>query len=445
MGENTRFNKLYRTEAIKGEKAAYYLRWLIVALLIGGAAIMAAKGRFVQVLPFTFMLISIAFLYNLLLTFFVKTGRMDLPWVKYVSVTLDISLITVNHFITSLYANTYAVTTFATILLYPVFLLYATLRHNRCLIIYATLYSLVVFNLSYFIIYPNMDPEIVRMIPSADILGQIYKSLYIGLFGFSLLFIPQTIKNLIQKQATLVEDKMQKELEIKLHKQREDQLIQNLYQYVSKEVAEKLLEDPELLEGKSVYLTALFVDIRGFTAFCSNRNASDILRLLNQFYSIVAEAIKHHDGLVNKYLGDSVFAIFGAPDPYENTEEKAVKACLEILEVFNEERDKINEEFGIDLQIGIGIESGSVLVGNVGNTERIEYTALGDAVNMASRYESLNKRFNTRILFSSHVKESIEESFKDFEFVDLGEHQVRGSEGMHRFYTFKGLGFLPDS
>ncbi len=445
MAENARFHELYSTEAVKGEKAAYYLRWLIVALLIAGAGIMAAKERFVQSLPLTFLLISIALLYNLLLTSFVKAGKMDLPWVKYVSVTLDISLVTIFQLIASLYSNTYAVATFATILLYPVFLLYATLRHNRCLIIYATLYTLLIYNLSYFIVFPMMDPGVVDLIPSADPLGQVYKSLYIGLFGFSLLFIPRTIKNLILKQATLVEDKMHKELEIKLHKQREDQLIQNLYQYVSKEVAEKLLEDPELLEGKSVYLTALFVDIRGFTAFCSNRNAADILRMLNQFYSLVAEAVKHHDGLVNKYLGDSVFAIFGAPDPYENTEEKAIRACLEILEAFNNQKEKFNREFDVDLQIGIGIESGSVLVGNVGNTERIEYTALGDAVNMASRYESLNKRFNTRILFSSHVKESIEESFQDLDFVDLGEHQVRGAEGLHRFYTIKDLGFLPDS
>ena len=445
MAESKQFNELYSSEAIKGEKAAYYLRWLIVALLFGGAVIMVANGRFVQALPFTFLLISIAFLYNILLTYFFKTERMDLSWVKYVSVTLDISLVTINQFISSLYANTFAVATFATILLYPVFLLYAALRHSRSLIIYATLYTLLVFNLSYFIIYPMMAAEILETIPSADILGQIYKSFYIGLFGFSLLFVPRTIKTLIHKQAALVEDKMHKELEIKLHEQRENQLIQNLYQYVSKEVAEKLLEDPELLEGKSVYLTALFVDIRGFTAFCSNRNADEILRMLNQFYSIVAEAVKHHEGLVNKYLGDSVFAIFGAPDPYEQTEEKAVRACLEILDVFKSQREKFYREFGVDLQIGIGIESGSVMVGNVGNTERIEYTALGDAVNMASRYESLNKRFNTRILFSRHVKESIEKSFQDLEFVDLGEHQVRGAEGLHRFYTIKGLGFLPDS
>jgi len=436
------FNELYQAEAVKGEKAAYFLRWLIVVLLIGGALIMVLSGRYLEVLPYSFFLIGIALFYNIALTVLYKKNRLHASWIKYVSVTIDISLITVNHYITSLYANVFAVATFATILLYPVFLLYATLRHNRGLVIYATLYSLLIFNLSYYFIYPRMDPELLALVASADPIGHVYKSLYIGLFGFSLLLVPRTIRNLIGKQAVLVEEKMQKEFEIKLHKQREEQLIQNLYQYVSKEVAEKLIKDPDLLKGKTVHVTALFVDIRGFTAFCASREAEEILDFLNDFYSTVSGAIKRYNGLVNKYLGDSVFAIFGAPDQFDNTEQKAISACIEVLHQMDAKRSDFKSNFGVDLNIGIGIESGNVLVGNVGSTDRIEYTALGDAVNMASRYESLNKHFKTRILFSSSVKDAIEGYFSDIEIAYLGKQEVRGSQGERSFYTIKGLGQL---
>lgn len=438
--QNIQFEDLYQSESVKGEKAAYFLRWMIILLLGLAAIMMVATGRYVEALPYTFILIAVDFIYNAFLTILYKKKKLDLPWIKFVSVTLDISLITMNHFITSTYANTFAVATFATILLYPVLILYAALRHNRTLIIYSTIYSLLVFNLAYFFIYPNMDPDIIAQVASTDPMGQIYKSLYIALFGFSLLLVPRTIHNLIARQAELLDAKMQDEIKIKLHKQREQQLIENLYKFVSKEVAQKLLLDPDLLKGKTAHITAFFVDIRGFTKYCTNSSADDILGFLNRFYTIVGDAIKEHGGLVNKFLGDSVFAIFGAPDGYVNTEQRAFNACIDVLHRIDEHSNAFKLDFGIDLKIGIGIDSGNALVGNVGSTDHIEYTALGDVVNMASRYEKLNKRFNTRILFSSGVQNAIEGLFDSIELEYLGEHLVRGTSTERPFYTIKGLG-----
>jgi adenylate cyclase len=282
-----------------------------------------------------------------------------------------------------------------------------------------------------------MDLQMISLVASADPMGQMYKSIYIGLFGFSLLLIPRTIRNLISKQARLVTDKMEKEMQIKLHKQREQQLMENLYKYVSKEVAEKMLRAPELLDGKTVHIAALFIDIRGFTEYCSTRSAREILDFLNLFYTTVADAVKNHAGLVNKFLGDSVFAIFGAPDEFENTEQKAIKACIEVLDTMDSKHDEFAERFGIDIDIGIGMDSGNALVGNVGSTDHIEYTALGDVVNMASRFEKLNKRFKTKILFSSTVYSAIKDFYAS-EIVELGEHEVRGAAGKKQFYTIKG-------
>ncbi len=440
QGGQSQFRDLFQVEAIKGEKAAYFLRWVTVFLLIPAAVLMIVADRYLGALPYTFSLIGIALVYNLVLTVFYRRGALGQPWVKYLSVSIDIFLITANHYITSVYSESLAVATFATILLYPVFLLYAALRHDRILIIYATVFTLVIFNATYILRYPFLDRQILAQIPSTDPMGQFYKSLYIGLLGFSLLLIPRTIRNLIARQATMLTHQMQTEHTIKLQQQREQLLIESLYKFVSKEVAEKLLRDPEILRGKTAHITAVFVDIRGFTSYCSTKGASEILDFLNFFYETAANKIKAQQGLINKFLGDSVFAIFGAPDEFANTEQKAVKASTDVLETIDKRRDEILDRFGIDLRIGIGIESGNALVGNVGSSDHIEYTALGDVVNMASRYEKLNKRFQTRILFSTTVKEAISDTVDGIEIESLGDHEVRGSSGKRSFYTIQGLG-----
>ncbi len=195
-----------------------------------------------------------------------------------------------------------------------------------------------------------------------------------------------------------------------------------------------------MLRGKNAYITVLFVNIRGLTAYCTSRSESEILDFLNFFYNAVATCIKAPRGLINKFIGDSVFAILGAPDEFENTEQKAICAASEILELVTECRYDFERRFGIDLCIGIGIESGDSLVGNVGSSDHIEYTALGDVVNMASRYEKLNKRFDTQILFLKTVKETIGTTLEGTELQSLGEHQVREAEEKRPFYTIRDFG-----
>lgn len=438
--ETQEFRTLFHAEAIKGEKAAYFLRWVIVLTVLPGATLMLVTGRYLGAVPYSFGLVGVTIAYNIVLTVLYRRDGLDNPVVKYVSVTLDISLITFNHLITSIYASELAVATFATILLYPVLLLYATLRHDRRLIVYATVYTIVVFNLVYFIRYPDLDPELVRRVASADPMGQLYKSIYIAVFGISLLLVPRTIRNLIQRQAELMNQQMEQTIQLKLHEQREAQLVESLYKFVSKEVAEKMLRDPSLLAGRTVHIAALFVDIRGFTSYCATRPAGTILDFLNRFYEEVADAIKRHGGLINKYLGDAVFAIFGAPDDMEEPEVRALRACIDVLSGVDRSYQEFADSFDIELRIGIGMDSGDALVGNVGSTDRIEYTALGDVVNMASRYEKLNKRFETRLLFAEPVRAAIEGRIDDYAVRPLGKHAVRGAAGERDLYTLEAIG-----
>jgi class 3 adenylate cyclase len=438
--ETQEFRTLFHAEAVKGEKAAYFLRWVIVLTVLPGAMLMLATGRYLGAVPYSLGLVGVTVLYNVVLTVLYRKGLLDTPIVKYISVTLDISLITFNHFITSLYGSQLAVATFATILLYPVLLLYATLRHDRRLIVYATLYTIVVFNVAYFVRYPYLDPELVQRVASADPMGQLYKSLYIAVFGFSLLLVPKTIRSLIGRQAELMTQQMEQTIQLKLHEQREAQLVESLYKFVSKEVAEKMLRDPSLLAGRTAHIAALFVDIRGFTSYCATNPPDKILDFLNRFYEEVADAIKRNGGLINKYLGDAVFAIFGAPDDMQEPEVRALQACIDVLTGVDRAYDEFADSFEIDLKIGIGIDSGDALVGNVGSTDRIEYTALGDVVNMASRYEKLKKRSETRLLFSDPVRSAIDGRITDYEIRSLGRHAVRGTNGEREFYTLESIG-----
>lgn len=124
--ETQEFWTLFHAEAVKGEKAAYFLRWVIVLTVLPGAILMLVTGRYLGAVPYSFGLVGVTILYNVVLTVLYRKGGLDSPVIKYVSVTLDISLITFNHVITSMFGSELAVATFATILLYPVLLLYAT-------------------------------------------------------------------------------------------------------------------------------------------------------------------------------------------------------------------------------------------------------------------------------------------------------------------------------
>jgi adenylate cyclase len=175
--------------------------------------------------------------------------------------------------------------------------------------------------------------------------------------------------------------------------------------YMSADVAAALLakdEAGDLTERR--YVAILFVDVRGFTAFSQHRTPEVVVSVLNQFFEAAVDAIAASGGTVNKYLGDGLLAIFGAPVALERPGCAAVEAALEIsarLQALNRQL----EARGVPaLKIGIGIHAGDVVVGSIGSPRhKLEYTVIGDAVNVASRIEQLNKSMRTEILISEEV------------------------------------------
>jgi class 3 adenylate cyclase len=177
--------------------------------------------------------------------------------------------------------------------------------------------------------------------------------------------------------------------------------------YVSDEVVDKLLATgrrPDL-GGESLQVTVLFSDIRNFTTISEKLNAHEVVEMLNTYLSKVYEPISKEGGTVDKFIGDSIMAVFGSPVPYRDHALHAIRAALGMIETAGEFRSWMDEHFaGKDLPafaIGIGIHTGEAVIGSIGSPKRMEFTAIGDTVNLASRLENLTKDLGWAIVASS--------------------------------------------
>ncbi|MBU42752.1 MAG: adenylate cyclase [Spirochaetaceae bacterium] len=177
-----------------------------------------------------------------------------------------------------------------------------------------------------------------------------------------------------------------------------NRILDTFGKHVSPEVANQLMNQEYEIESREV--AVMFLDIRDFTSFSENRSPVEVIGRLNEAFAFMIDIVNDHHGIINKFLGDGFMAVFGAPISRGNNAANAVAAARSILE----ELDKRNARFADDsIQVGIGIHYGEAVTGNVGSPRRKEYTIIGDVVNLASRMESLNKRFGSRVLISQAV------------------------------------------
>jgi len=179
-------------------------------------------------------------------------------------------------------------------------------------------------------------------------------------------------------------------------------------QYVSPEVIRRLLVDPERVKPRKTSVTVLFSDIRGFTSISEKLDAEELADLLNNYLTEMTRVIFRNQGTLDKYIGDAVMAIWGAPFDEPGHAKRCCEAAVNMLsrlEVLQEEWLARGQPV---LEIGIGINTGIASVGNMGSALRYGYTAIGDAVNLASRLEGLNKEYGTRIIISESTRAALE-------------------------------------
>ena len=189
-------------------------------------------------------------------------------------------------------------------------------------------------------------------------------------------------------------------------------VMSTLGRYMSPVVAQKVLDEGgDRLGGIRQNVAVLFSDIRGYTAMTESMDAQHVVELLNSYFSLMVDAVFAESGLLDKYIGDALMAVFGVPFPQEDDSIRACRAALRMrraLAEFNAIQEKLGRQ---PVGIGIGINSGEVISGNIGSERRLEYTCIGDGVNLASRIEGVSKHYGVTIVMSEHTHREIGEEF----------------------------------
>lgn len=202
----------------------------------------------------------------------------------------------------------------------------------------------------------------------------------------------------------LLQARVNASLEKKRLRDQQRELIQK---FATAEVAEDLLSGGFALGGKYVTATALFSDIRSFTSLSESQPPAETIELLNNYYTLMMDAINGEGGIVNQMVGDGLMSIFGAPVPSEDHRLRAVRAALqmvELVELFNVEQVASGRP---PIRIGIGIASGQMIAGYTGTMRRATYTCIGDAVNLAARLEAQTKVFGDPILMDETTRDGL--------------------------------------
>jgi adenylate cyclase len=217
----------------------------------------------------------------------------------------------------------------------------------------------------------------------------------------------------------------------------EKRLKSTMYRYMTQELAEELLKlDDAKLGGDRKEVSILFSDIRGYTTLTENLEAEEVVSMLNEYFESMVEAVFTHKGTLDKYIGDAIMAVFGSPLPLEEHAWMAVKTSLEMrqrLRDFNARRHSENKP---RIDIGIGINSDVVISGNIGSSKRMEFTAIGDGVNLGSRLESISKHYGSDIILSENTYKPCEQHVwaRELDYI-----RVKGRNEPVAIYELTGL------
>jgi adenylate cyclase len=184
----------------------------------------------------------------------------------------------------------------------------------------------------------------------------------------------------------------------------QEHIVEMFGQQVSPQVVEVMLAQKGILKAKHRKVAVMFLDIRDFTRYADKHTADEVVEYQNAFFEVVVDIVNEYEGIVNQFLGDGCMVTFGAPIALENPSENAVKAGLKIIDTIA----SMNEMGNIPItKLGIGIDTGDVVVGNIGTKVRQQYNITGNVVIQAARIEQLNKEYNSQMLVSQDVMDEI--------------------------------------
>src|SRR3954454_13128812 len=189
--------------------------------------------------------------------------------------------------------------------------------------------------------------------------------------------------------------------------------------YLDKSVAEYILSEGFSEEGEEVEVSILFCDVRDFTSFAAQAGAKEVVMRLNALFAVVVPIVNRHGGHVDKFVGDGLLAMFGAPEPFSDHADRAVRAACEMANIVNSD-----DEPGF--RIGVGVNTGRVVAGAIGGAGRLTFSVIGDAVNIASRVEAATRDLDENVLITDATARELSD---DIEVTDCGEHELKGLPG----------------
>ncbi|UCG14358.1 MAG: adenylate/guanylate cyclase domain-containing protein [Deltaproteobacteria bacterium] len=214
--------------------------------------------------------------------------------------------------------------------------------------------------------------------------------------------------------------------------------------YVTPSVVNEMLKNPDKLKlgGDKKELTVLFSDIRGFTTLAEEMAPEALVHLLNEYLTEMTDVVFEFDGLLDKYIGDAIMAVFGAPLEQRDHAVRACRTALNMLRRLATIQIRWEKEGAPRLDIGIGINTGPMVVGNMGSERRFDYTVIGDAVNLASRLEGINKEYGSKVVISEFTYEQVKE---DFFCRELDAVRVKGKARPVKIFELLALRSESDS
>jgi class 3 adenylate cyclase len=193
--------------------------------------------------------------------------------------------------------------------------------------------------------------------------------------------------------------------------------------YTPKFLADKILTSRSSIEGERKLVTVLFADVANYTSMAEKLDPEEVHQIMDGCFKILMDEIHKYEGTINQFTGDGVMALFGAPVAHKDHAQRACYAALSIQKAIGDYGEKVSKDTGVEFNMRIGLNSGPVIVGSIGDDLRMDYTAVGDTTNLASRMEGAAKPGSTLVSLNTH---RLVRDF--FEFQSLGKLEVKGKE-----------------
>ena len=326
--------------------------------------------------------------YYSLMLFIIQTNRYR-PWLMYLSGTMEGSAATIVAMIDMVHVSPEYALTSSTPYIYFLAIGASVLRFRSGLCLYAGILGAAESALLYFFASGFFGADTATRLPSLSPLIYYQRSGYIFCAGLIASSICNTARHLVASVGLEIGQRS---------------FMQRMFgKFVSDEIVRKIEREGLTTSGEQKEITLRCSDVRGFTSFSEEMDPERVVEFLNALFERQCEIVMRYGGHVDKFMGDGMLALFGAPVPMEDHPWRAARAALEIASIRSVDSPAAPDT----VELGVALHTGKALIGNIGSEGRLEYTAIGDAVNTVFRMEALNRKFGTRILMSGDTARAL--------------------------------------